>query len=92
MRAPAFLQAISRSLPGSMLLTVPPDARRRRQHRVLILDVDDAELLAVLGIERVGEALRRLHELGIEQHHLARIDMADAVGILHRRDAGWRRW
>ena len=27
MRAPAFLQASSRSLPGSKLLTVPPDAR-----------------------------------------------------------------
>ena len=26
MRAPAFLQAISRSLPGSKLLIVPPEA------------------------------------------------------------------
>ena len=86
MRAPAFLQAISRSLPGSKSLIVPPEASAGRQHRVLVLDVDDAELVAMLGIERVGEALGRLHELGIEQHHLARIDVADAVGILHRRD------
>ncbi len=86
MRAPAFLQASSRSLPGSKLLDRAARRQARGQHGVLVLDVDDAELVAVLGIERVGEARRCRHELGIVEHDLARIDVADAVGILHRRD------
>ena len=40
----------------------------------------------MLGIERVGEAGRRRHHVGIVEHDLARIDVADAVGVLHRRD------
>ena len=74
-------------MPGSTSPTLPPAASDGCHHHVLILDVDDADLVAVLGIERILEAFRRIgNELRIVDHDLARIDMADAVGIFHRRD------
>ena len=55
--------------------------------RELVLDVDDAELVADLRIEGVREAVGGvLISFGIVEDHHARVDVADAVGILHRRD------
>jgi len=73
-------------LPGSISLTLPPAASAAQTSVVLILDVDDAELVAVFGIEHVFVADRRgRHHLRIVDADLAGIDVADAVGIFHRR-------
>ena len=83
---PAFLHSSSSFLPGSRSLTLPPAASAAQTMRVLVLDVDDAELVAVLGIEHVLVADRRGRDhLRIVDADLARIDVADAVGIFHRR-------
>jgi len=60
---------------------------RGRDHDRLVLDVDEADLVAVLGVEPVLETGRGCRDdLGIVDHHVARIDVTDAIGILHRGD------
>ena len=73
-------------LAGLEIVDLAAGGERGADHRVLILDVDDAELVAVLGIEHVLVAGGRgRDDLRIVDADLARIDVADAVGIFHRR-------
>ena len=83
---PAFLHSQQQLLAGLDVVDLAAGGERRAHHGVLVLDVDDAELVAVLRIEHVLVARRRGREhLRIVDGDLARIDVADAVRVLHRR-------
>src|SRR5262249_31333112 len=59
--------------------------QRGADQGVLILDIDDAELVAVLRIENVLVPLGWLDKAWIEHPDLARIDVTHPIRILH----GW---
>src|SRR3954471_4800599 len=83
-----FLQREQHLLAAFIVRDLPALSRHRgSRHYPLILDVDNPDLVAVLGIERILEALWRVgNELWIVDSDLARIDMPDPVRVFHRRD------
>ncbi len=79
-RMPAFLHSSSSFLPSSEIIDLAAGGQRRAHHRVLVLDVDDGELVALFGIEHVLVTdWRGCEDLRIVDADLARIDVADAV-------------
>jgi len=80
--ARARLLALEQQLFAGLQIADLAAGRERRAHqRVLVLDVDDGELVAVLGVEDVLVAPGRgVDELGIVDADFSRVDVADAVG------------
>ena len=59
MRAPAFLHCEQQLFAGLQVVDLAAGRQGGTNQRVLVLDIDDAELVAVLGIENIPVALGR---------------------------------